>query len=303
MANTVTNLTETIVGDTILPALKLGLAPLNAMSFKAEGAGKPLYVGNSVVVDVVSAKSAGTYTTTFESGDSTSTGVSVTITGTEFSSWHINPRTEGQPTAERFLALGKESTYAVAKGLVQDVLALYVDANIGSGAGDKTIITASAVDVDDYADLKKLLQDKGEGGSISAIMNTAYAAGMSKDAALQDASAYGNNSLISTGELPPVLGMRNYFTDAFPTALTNENVGIIFTGKTTAAVAIGVSGDPTGQEADAGVREMTVTDEPSGISMNWRTWVNSATGVHWGSVYLMYGVKFIQDDAVRIISA
>jgi hypothetical protein len=302
MSNTVTNLDKQLIADEILPALKLGLTPLQAMSFQAV-ADKPLYTGDIVKVDVVSAKSATTYSSTFATGDSSSVATDVTILAPSFSSWHINPYLEGDPTASRFLALGREAAYAVAKDIVQGVLENFVDTNIGSGAGDVSTIAAASFDSDDYADMLGKIRVKGVNGGVSAIMNVAYAAAIQKDAALKDASAYGNAGLIQTGELPNVLGVRNYFTDAFPTDLTNENVGVIFTGKTTAAVAVGAAGDPTGQEDEAGVRTVMVTDPDTGLSLTWRTWVNSDTGVHWGSVYAMYGTSYVQDAAVRIISA
>lgn len=301
MANTVTNLSVDMIADEILPALKLGLAPIDAISTKLMD--KPLYKGDTTIVDVITAKTSGTYSSTFESGDSTSVGKSVTIGAPEFSAWHINPYTEGNPTPERFLALGREAAYAVAKGVLQGVLANFVEANIGTGAGDESVIAAGDFDADDYADLIKLLRDKGVAGGISAILNTAYAAAISKDASVKDASAYGNAGLIQTGELPPILGVRNYYTDALPTAVTDENTTVILTGKSTAALAIGAAGDPTGQEAEAGVRTEIVTDPDTGLSLTWRTWVNSGTGVHWGAVYCMYGTAFCQDAAVRVVTA
>ena len=302
MANTITNLSATVIADTVLPALKLGLTPINAISMTAV-ADRPLYKGDTVIVDVVSAKTAGTYSTTFETGDSTSVGKSVTIGAPIFSSWYINPYVEGEPTAERFLALGKEAAYAVAKTALQNVLALFVNANIGSGAGDGQVRAAADYDSDDIADMVKLAQTKGVAGGISAIHDLSYATALKKDASLKDASAYGGSELVRTGNLPPVLGVKPYYTDAFPTALTDENVGVIFTGKTTAAVAIGAAGDPTNQEGAAGVRTEILSDPETGLSLTWRTWVNSGTGFHWGSVYVMMGQAFCQDAAVRIISS
>lgn len=302
MANTLTTISQSMLQDEVLPALKLGLSPLNAMSFQTDD--KPLSKGDSVIVPVVSAKSAGTYTSTFESGNSTTVGTSVTIGAPTFSSWFVNPHIEGIPTAERFLAQGKEAAYAVAKSVLQGVFANFVEANIGTGAGDESVISAANYDVDDQADMLKLLQDKGVSSGISAIHTTAYAASLRKDAALQDASAYGNNGVISTGELPPIFGMRQYYTDAFPTAVTSENTEVIFTGKETAAIAVGAYHNlDESLESAAGVRNMVVTDPDTGLSMTWRTWVNSATGEYWGSVYVAYGTSFIQDAAVRIVTA
>jgi hypothetical protein len=131
-----------------------------------------------------------------------------------------------------------------------------------------------------------------------------YIAAIEKDAAIKNASAYGGNQLITTGELPPVLGTTPYFTDAFPTAISAENTGVIFTTPQTVAVAIGAAGvDPSGTEGMSGVRTVVVTDPDTGLSFNWRTWVEANTGIHWGSVYLACGVEFLRKSAVRVVSA
>lgn len=303
MANTLTSITESMVQDEVLPALRLGLLPLNSFSLKTTDT--PVAVGDSVTVPIVSAKTAGTYTSTFASGDSTVTGTSVTMAAPTFSSWFVNPNLEAAPTAERFLAQGKEAAYAVAKKIMQDVLAKFVAANIGDVADtDKKVITAANYDLDDQADLWALLADKGVADNYSVIHNIAYAAALKKDNGLQDASAYGSDQLMRTGELPAVLGARQYYTDAFPTAVSSENTGVIFTGKETAAIALGIPATvEEGLENAAGVRIMPVTDPETGISMVWRTWVDSNTGVYWGSVYAMHGQSFLRDSAVRIVSA
>ena len=84
MATTLTSISQSMLQDEVLPALKLGLLPVNAFSFAPQE--KPLSKGDSVIVPVVSAKTAGTYTSTFESGNSTTVGSSVTIGAPEFSS-------------------------------------------------------------------------------------------------------------------------------------------------------------------------------------------------------------------------
>ena len=48
---------------------------------------------------------------------------------------------------------------------------------------------------------------------------------------------------------------------------------------------------------------MMVTDPGSGLSLVYRTWVEANTGVYWGSVYAAYGHAFVQDAAVRAVSA
>ena len=302
MSNTVTSLNATMIMEEVLPALKLGLLPINGMS-KRLVSDKPLFYGDSVNVDIVSTKTAGAYSTTFASGNSTATGTSVKIGAPQFSSWHINPYLEGQPTAERFLAHGREAAYAVAKTVLQSVTNLFVASNIGNTAADKLVVTTANYDTDVFADARKLLLDKSVSGPIMAIHNIAYASQLMKDDALKNVEKYGSNQVIATGVLPSIFGITPYYTDAFSSTLTDENTGVIFTGPETAAIAIGAAGDPTGQEGAAGVRSMDITDPETGLSFTWRTWVDANTGWHWGSVYLAYGVAFLRKSAVRVVSA
>jgi hypothetical protein len=301
MANTLTNLTETMVQDEVLPALKLGLNPLNAFSFKASDGG--MAVGDVVAVPVATAKTAASYTSTYESGNSTVVATDVTMAAPVFSSWFVNPALEAMPTAERFLAEGREAAYAVAKILVLGVLANFVEANIGSATTDETVVTAANYDYTAQTALWGQLKVKGVNEGISAIHTIPYAASLLDDSRLTDLSASGS-SVLQSGELPPILGVKQYYTDAFPTAVTSENTGVIYTGKSTAAVATAVPNDVVaGLEGASGVRIIQVTDPDTGISLIYRTWVNSGTGVYWGSVLAMYGTSFIQDAAVRAVSA
>lgn len=303
MSNTLTTISATLIQDEVLPALKLGLVPLNALSTRYVS-DRPLSVGDTVKVNVVSAKSGGTFSSTFETGDSTVVGTSVTIGSPAFCSWYVDPLLEGMPTVERFLACGREAAYGVAKVVLQAVLAKFVTANIGDTDGTNcATLAASNYDVDDQADQWGYLKALGVRGNVSAIHNIAYATALLKDAALQDRSASGSD-MLATGELPTILGMKQYYTDAFPSALTSENTGVIFTAPDAVAIAMGGGFVPDASAAAASsVREMPITDPDTGLTMVWRTWQNSATGIYWGAVYVMYGVAFLRASATRILSA
>jgi hypothetical protein len=301
MGNTLTNVTATMVQDEVLPALKLGLVPVvNALSFQAV-TDRPLYFGDVVRVPIAGAAgAAGTFADDFETGDTTTTSTQVTIGAPAFRAWHVKPKTEGFPTVERFLAHGREAAYSLAKKVLQDVLKLYVRANVGdTNNEDYKVIAAGSWDSTDYADMLNLLRAKGIDGRVSAFLSLPYVPGVQKSPQLTDASAYGNAGLIQTGEIPPVLGVRSFYTDAFPTEITttNEYTGVIFTSPDTAAIAMGTSGDPV--ETDI-LREFNIVDPDTGISMTWRQWINTKTDIHWGAVYCQYGVAFSRDAAVRV---
>jgi hypothetical protein len=301
MANTLTNMSPTIVQDEVLPALKLGLIPLSA--FSIDFTSEPLAVGDVHRVPIATARTGGALGASFESGDTTVATTAITVATPRACSWYVDPKREAAPTMERWLAQARECTYALAKDILQIPLALMVTANIGNTDGtDAKTVTAANYDVDDIADQWGLLKTKKVAGNISAIHNIAYATALLKDAALKDKSA-SDSDMLRTGELPSILGMRTFYTDAFPTALTNEHTGVIFTGSETVAGVVGGGYAPVeGAEAAAGVREFMVSDPDTGLSMMYRQWVNTATGAYWGSVYAFTGFAFLRNSATRILS-
>jgi hypothetical protein len=302
MGNTLSNMSPTVVQDEILPALKLGLIPLSA--FSIDFTDEPLAVGDVHRVPIATARTGGALGASFEDGDTTVASTAITVAVPRSVSWYVDPKREAAPTMERFLAQGRECAYALAKDILQIPLALMVTANIGNtNAADKYTVTAANYDVDDIADQWGLLKTKKVAGNLSAIHNIAYATALLKDPALKDFSA-SQSAMLRTGELPPILGMRTFYTDAFPTALTNEHTGVVFTGSETIAGVVGAGHVPVdGLESAAGVREFSVTDPDTGLSMMYRQWVNTAKGAYWGAVYAFTGFAFLRNSATRILSA
>ena len=301
MANTLTNMSPTVIHDDVLPALKLGLLPLSA--FSVDFTDEPLAVGDVRRVGIATARTGGALGSSFESGDTTVASTAITVATPRSCSWHVDPKREAFPTMERWLAQARECTAALAKDILQIPLALFVTANIGNDDGDDAkTVAAAAYDVDDQADQWGMLKTKKVAGNVSAIHNIAYATALLKDAALKDRSASGSD-MLTTGELPTILGMRQFYTDAFPQALTDENTGVIFTGNETVAGVVGGGHVPVdGLEGAAGVREFVVSDADTGLSMIYRQWVNTATGAYWGAVYAFTGFAFLRNSATRILS-
>jgi hypothetical protein len=302
MANTFTNLQRALIEDTVLPALKAALIPIESCSLKLMD--RPMAKGETVAVPIASAASAGTYSTTYESGNTTTTGTVVTMLAPEFSSWHFDPQLDQVlMTPELWLSKAREAAYAVAKGVLGDVLALYLSANIGDVADtDKKVVTAANYDARSQAPLWGMLKTKGVTGPVSAIHTINYAANLLEDAALLDRSASGSD-VLQTGELPSILGARQFYTDAFPAAITNQYTGVIYTSKETVALAMTVpQAIDEGLVSGSGVRTEVLRDPDTGLSLLYREWFNSATGVFWGTVAAMYGLSFNRNAAVRIVS-
>jgi hypothetical protein len=303
MSNTLTNVSQAMLEDKVLPALRLDRNPINAFSYQV--ANTPKAVGDTIKVSIASAMDAAAFTSTYASGDATVTSTNVAVTAPVFRSWHVQPELEGMPTQARWIAQGVEAAQAVVKKILQDALGLFVLANIGNvDETDVIDIAAANYDSDDQADLWRMLAGKKVTGPRSAIHSIAYAANLMKDGDIKDASAYGSGGLIQTGELPAIFGTRQFYTDLFPTAITDENTEVIYTG--TETVAIGFA-EPmeveAGLQGASGVQIMRLIDPATGIPLIWRTWYEANTGKYWGSVFTMRGQAFLRNSAVRVVSA
>jgi hypothetical protein len=302
MANTLTNVSQAMLEDNVLAPLRLERSPITAFSYSVDQ--KARAVGDTTKVNILSAKSSAVYNGTFAPGTgNTTASTNVTLTAPVMSTWYVNPLLEGIPTPARWIAEAADAAKAVVDGIVGGLFGLFLAANIGNtGDTDKKTITAANYDVDDQADMWALLKGKKVTGPVAAIHSIAYAAALLKDSALQDASASGSD-VLRTGELPPILGMRQFYTDLFPTAITDQNTEVIFTGAETVAIGFAEPMEPeAGLETGMGVRVMKMVDPSTGIPLIYRAWVDANTGIYQGAIYTMRGQSFLRNTAVRIVN-
>jgi hypothetical protein len=304
MANTLTNVSQAMLEDKVLAPLRLERNPISAFSYAVDE--KVKAVGETTKVNILSAKTAVVYNGTHVTGTgNTTTSKDVTLTAPVMSDWYVNPKLEGMPTAARWIAEAADAAQAVVDKILGDALALFVLANIGNVDGtDVHDVTAANYGYDDIADQWGLLKGKKVKGPPAAIHSVAYAAAALKDTTVTNASSYGSEETMRTGEFAPRLGMRMFYTDLFPTAVTDENTEVIFTGSETIAIGFAepIETEP-GLEGAAGVRLMKMVDPATGIPLIYRAFVDANTGVYHGSVYTMRGQAFLRDTATRIVSA
>jgi len=303
MANTLTNVSQAMLEDNVLAPLRLDRNPISAFSYAVDE--KARAVGDTTKVNILSAKSSATYAGTFAPGTgNTTTSTNVTLTAPEMSTWYVNPLLEGIPTPARWIAEAADAARAVVDGICGDLFGLFLAANIGDSAGtDKIVVTEANYDVDDQADQWKLLKGKKVTSPVAAIHSIGYAASLLKDSALQDASASGSE-MLRTGELPSILGMRQFYTDLFPSAITDQDTEVIFTGAETVAIGFAEPVEPeAGLENAAGVRIMKMVDPATGIPLLYRAWVDANTGIYHGAIYTMRGQSFLRNTATRVVSA
>lgn len=303
MANTLTNVSQAMLEDKVLAPLRLDRNPISAFSYAVDEKAKA--VGDTTKVNILSAKTATTYAGDFAPGTgNTTTSTDVTLTAPVMSTWYINPLLEGIPTPERWVAEAADAAKAVVDSILGSLLGLFVAANIGDVADtDKKVVTAANYDSDDIADQWQLIKGKKVASPVSMIHTVAYAAALLKDTSIKDASASGAN-VLQTGELPSILGMRQFYTDLFPSAVTTENTGVITTGAETVAIGFAEPIEPeSGLESAAGVRIAKMVDPATGIPLIYRSFVDANTGIYNGAVYTMRGQAFLRDTATRVVSA
>lgn len=299
MANTLTNVARTqVLQDTLIPAARIALAPVAAVS--STFTDNELQIGETLKIPLVTAMTATTYGGNFATGDSTTTSASGTITSA-MRSWHVSPG-EVLATPARYAAMGAEAAKSVGKAVVDAMLGLFLEANVGTGAANEINVAVANFDSDDVADALALMNTKGSDDGSLLVTAGGYAS-LRKDNAIEY-QANSGLSVIQDGNIPAVLGQRCHNIGAMPTAVSNENTYGVLLDKSSAGVVLGRFPQvDAAREAAAGVSIMDITDEENGLTLTVREWVDANTGYHWGSVYVAYAVAYGQDVAIRIATA
>ncbi len=303
MSNTLTNTDPEIIVNECLPAFKAGLAPVNA--FSTSYASTVAQPSASIQVPVITAKSANTAGfSTYEDGDTTIVGVQVTLDQRPRSFSHLTDLEAGKTPVDVIMAQSREDAYAVGISVFQGVIGLIVAGTFGDVANtSKLVVTSANYDVRDLSQARKLLRKRNALGAISAIHDLDYGAAVIEDNNVLDASALGSTEGIREGAIGRLVGMSIYETNGFPTALTNENTGVVLTVPSAIALAIRPI-TPQSGSTQAGTQFATATDPETGLTLGYRRFYNNATGTYWHGFEVLWGATAVQTEgAVRVVSA
>jgi hypothetical protein len=315
MANTLTNINDTITVQEAFPHFKAKIAPLTGFStnFSAETAAK----GDTVRVGVISAKRTADERAadgTYETGDTTVATVPMQLTLPKHVSWHLTDVDNDKTAMDVWTAFAKECAAALAREVFDGVTALFRqahDTGFGNRAEDKVTVAAASFDLDDVVELRKLLVKKGALGNMTLLASPDYAAALMKDNQVQDTSAYGSDDVVRTGEFRvPMYDIKAYEIGGFPTAVANENTGAVLAVPS----AIGLAIRPVQPQAPEMLLDWQVVSDPegTGLSMGYRRWYNTSTGVMWGAFEVIYKAAVLRPaidnatnfgGAVRAVSA
>jgi hypothetical protein len=298
MSNTWGGTDIALIAQAGFEAFKAGLAPLSAYAtdFSAEAQAK----SSTVTTRVITKMSAGAFSSSYESGDTTTTAKTITLNQHSFRAFHSTDVEASKTNVNVALLQAREAGDSVARAVLQYVWGLFLAATYGDTASDKLTVAAANFDADAVADLAKLLDDADVIGDRSMFVSNAYMAALRTDNAIQNASASGSTETLREGAVGRLLGADVFRTNLLPSDITDENT----VGWMSVPSAIAVAARPVVPQDTSALDFEIVSDAGgSGLSLGFRSWYNTATGIQWGSFESLYGATAVQTTGLkRIVS-
>lgn len=281
MANTLTNTTDTIIGNLALDAFTAAIAPLRAFALDASAA--PAARGDKVkVLAVPAATAAANFAGTYTMQDSTATGTDITLSGHKFVSWYLTDTQIANAPQVQMERFAKQKGFALAKAVVQDIWSQVTNANYGAAAFTGA---ASTFDSADVADIRAVCSAADWPLDQRAlIIDDAYYAYLLKDSGIKAANAFGSDAAIRQGIVGRLFGFDIYESTLVPA--NGENlVGFACVPD---AMVVAMRYLAPGPDADY-ANAQAFTDPESGITIGMRTWYDKSTGQSQRVLEASYG--------------
>lgn len=303
MANSLTNINDSKVVSECLAALNIALNPVRVftLSVSSEQADK-----NEVInVPVVTARTASTNATNYEDGNTTIASVQVNLATNLSASWHLTAIEASKTSTDAFAAAGRECVYAVMAAAYNACLNKVVRASYGTSTEQALAYTAFDSDslIDGRNTCMNTLKWPRVGQKMSLVLDGSYYANLMKDPAIKDLSASG----VPAGkELGPQVRFAGFdiYEDGMIASCTPYSATEYLRGFYCLPSAMAVGIRPPAK-VDSGTFEVNeiVTDPVTGISANYRRWVNTQTNVLWGTIEVLFGAVACQSGGLyRIVS-
>jgi hypothetical protein len=184
---------------------------------------------------------------------------------------------------------------ATVEGVMDDLLALVTNANFSSN----DVITAANFDSDDLADLSGDLTTAKVPKSLrSALLKPTYNASLQKDAAIQDAAAYGSSEAVREHSAGLIHGFGIHEYIEIPG--NSENLE----GFVCHPSALLIAARPVAAPKSPIVQVLNSVEPKTGLPLQFRAWYDANAGNYKTSIGLLYGVAVGNATALkRILSA
>jgi len=307
MSNTYTNVNDTKVMSDVIAALNHGLTPTRV--FTIDVGSDPAVKNGTVQVPIASARTGETYNTTYESGNTTIAGQTVTLNTHLFCSGHITEEQAATSGVKLFEASMVEAAYGLAAMVQNTIMNVITVANFGSTEDtDEETIPAASFDADAVSTIRNICTKNNKWrelrpGLIGAlVLDGDYTSNLMSDPAVRDLSASGDG-VLSSGMLGRKYGFDIYENNTIVSSTPGSGENLVGFAVQPSAIAAAIR--PIQPLGGAALEfEGIVTDPDSEISLSYRRWVNTGTGDLWGTVTVLMGVNKVDGNRlVRIVSA
>lgn len=284
MANTWGGTDDTLIAQAGFASFKAALAPFKAFStnFSDEAANK----STAVTTRIITGMTAGSFSGDYESGDTTTTAISISLSNHTFKAFHMTDVEENKSSVSgsTMEMQAKEAAYAVGKKIFETVLSAVTAANYSTAA---FVGAASGFDSDDVIDIADILDDADASPeNRSLILSNAYFTQLRKDASVKGRDGVFGSDAFNSGVLPDICGFTVYRSNAIPG--NSENLtGFACTPAGLAVAVRPVKPQPGAEKVLESFQ--IVTDPETGLSLGYRSWYSAKTGTKWGAFEAVYG--------------
>ena len=294
MANTINaNLQNNIIAQSALEQFTSILAPLNAFStsFNDEAAEK----GKTISIPKISnTSSAIDFAGTYSDMNTTYGAVQITLDQHMFVSWNITDTESSQSSAVELQRFGYQKGGDLAKAVFQDILAVVTAANYSTSI----LSVAADFDSDEVADLREDGLDQNlYPDQCALVLTNEYFTSLLKDTDLSHSMNYGSAEVIQGGTVPSLFGIKE-IRESTSIPANGEGLRGFYTHPSAMAVAMRYL-----EPLDSGsyISANRVTDEATGMTMGYREFYTTSTGVQTAVLECVYGFSVgIAENLIRI---
>jgi len=230
------------------------------------------------------------------------TGVNVTLDQKKEAIWGVKEgEIAGGLFANWWADAAAGAVHNLGKTVVDAALAEVTASNFGDNAAtDKHVVALADFRQTDLAQLWKKAIVKIKNQPVSFGMGPGAAAAVFGETNLGAIFSNTGTNWFATGIVPQLIGMKTWMYTEFPS--NSENLEAAMFGK--AAIAVGIA--TAEMLADSGegdtVDRRIITDPETGLQALYTVGFGQG-GQLTGSMWLMYGIKKVQDAVVRYVSA
>lgn len=230
--------------------------------------------------------------------DNTTQGRTVVVNKRKYQPISVTSREISRLPQLNLENIGRIAGEKLAFDVCQDILSVFVNANYVN----KKVLSAANYDADAITDLRTVLGNANwpEAGR-ALIANPDMDGALLKDNSFRNAYAIGNAQAITTGRLPDVLGFKYAMSNAIPG--NNENLIGLAVHPSAALVAFSPI-EPTEEVRQRLTRYEIVTDELTGISIEFRQWGTASGDATRMIIESNYGYdKGDEEGVFRLVAA